>query len=600
MAPFPRARVVLYGAGHMLNDITAACWFTYLLIFLTDIGLAPRQAAAVLMAGQMADGVATLIIGRLIDSFGHFKLWHASGSLLVGLSFSSVFGGCLPCSIFMSTSALVRTVSYSASAAIFNIGWAATQVSHMSLVNWITANPSSRVALNSCRNAFTMSANLGLYGIAFLAFRLLPGDTAWQFRWIALSAIALGSLFLIAFYTGIEEPRTAHLHASEGQRMCWTAWFKNVLYYQVALIYTLTRLTTNISQAILPFFLIDDLKMAKSTKAVASAILLKAAYSRIPSSGRFMAARESVLIPIPAAVYLCSFLASVTLQELHWTGRRLKMAFCLGSVLWALSAFLFYNVRADGCHMVYLIATSIGVGNALLLVTATSMEGLLVGQQLSGCAFVYGSLSFMDKLTCGFALFAIEACNDGRREDCVNIGEDGCKRSLVRWVLTIVPGGCALVAAVMTLYTNFKEDHVESSLLLKEPLLPEVSNGGLMSSLGEYRPPPQRASRRRLRSQGDGDCGSDEVEQSEESGAHQENVVPLTTVLTALSASSAKLELDLSRYGWRSDKVLPRPAQCELLGKAAGGLTMPATMMALKWKKEMRWLSMVVRMLLVL
>eukprot|EP00850_Spirogloea_muscicola_P002306 SM000008S22395 [mRNA] locus=s8:1404652:1408343:- [translate_table: standard] len=503
MAPFPRSRVVLYGAGHMLNDLTAACWFTYLLIFLTDIGLAPRQAAAVLMAGQMADGVATLIIGRLIDSFGHFKLWHAGGSLLVGLSFSSVFGGCLPCSIFMSTSAFVRTVSYSASAAIFNVGWAATQVSHMSLVNWITANPSSRVALNSCRNAFTMSANLGLYGIAFLAFRLLPGDTAWQFRWIALSAIALGSLFLIAFYTGIEEPRTAHLHSSEGQRMCWTAWFKNVLYYQVALIYTLTRLTTNISQAILPFFLIDDLKMAKSTKAVASAIL------------------------IPAAVYLCSFLASVTLQELHWTGRRLKMAFCLGSILWALSAFLFYNVRADGCRMVYLIATIIGVGNALLLVTATSMEGLLVGQQLSGCAFVYGSLSFMDKLTCGFALFAIEACNDGRRADCVNIGEDGCKRSLVRWVLTIVPGGCALVAAVMTLYTNFKEDHVETALLLKEPLLPEVSNGGLMSSLGEYRPPPQRASRRRLRSQGDGDCGGDEVEQSEESGPHQENVVPL-------------------------------------------------------------------------
>lgn len=26
----------------MLNDITSACWFTYLLLFLTDIGLSPR------------------------------------------------------------------------------------------------------------------------------------------------------------------------------------------------------------------------------------------------------------------------------------------------------------------------------------------------------------------------------------------------------------------------------------------------------------------------------------------------------------------------------------------------------------------------------
>lgn len=34
--------VFYYGMGHMLNDITAACWFTYLLLFLTDIGLSPR------------------------------------------------------------------------------------------------------------------------------------------------------------------------------------------------------------------------------------------------------------------------------------------------------------------------------------------------------------------------------------------------------------------------------------------------------------------------------------------------------------------------------------------------------------------------------
>jgi len=33
--------VFVYGVGHMLNDITSACWFTYLLVFLTDIGLSP-------------------------------------------------------------------------------------------------------------------------------------------------------------------------------------------------------------------------------------------------------------------------------------------------------------------------------------------------------------------------------------------------------------------------------------------------------------------------------------------------------------------------------------------------------------------------------
>lgn len=37
-----RWSIFSYGAGHMLNDITAACWFTYLLLFLTEIGLQPR------------------------------------------------------------------------------------------------------------------------------------------------------------------------------------------------------------------------------------------------------------------------------------------------------------------------------------------------------------------------------------------------------------------------------------------------------------------------------------------------------------------------------------------------------------------------------
>lgn len=39
-----RLAVLYYGAGHMLNDITSACWFTYLLLFLTQIGLSPRYS----------------------------------------------------------------------------------------------------------------------------------------------------------------------------------------------------------------------------------------------------------------------------------------------------------------------------------------------------------------------------------------------------------------------------------------------------------------------------------------------------------------------------------------------------------------------------
>lgn len=47
--PVGRSSVFYYGVGHMLNDITAACWFTYLLLFLTDIGLSPRYISLSLL-----------------------------------------------------------------------------------------------------------------------------------------------------------------------------------------------------------------------------------------------------------------------------------------------------------------------------------------------------------------------------------------------------------------------------------------------------------------------------------------------------------------------------------------------------------------------
>jgi hypothetical protein len=42
-------------------------------------------------------------------------------------------------------------------------------------------------------------------------------------------------------------------------------------------------------------------------------------------------------------------------------------------------------------------------------VTTVGLESALVGEDLNGCAFVYGSLSFLDKMSCGIALFVLES-----------------------------------------------------------------------------------------------------------------------------------------------------------------------------------------------
>ena len=134
-----------YAVGHHYNDLCAACWFTYLLVYLEgpSIGLSETLAGAVMLAGQLADGLATPIVGLLSDrtgpecqvaslGFGRRKLWHAGGTALVLVNFGLVvFSGLQPfAGDDGATAAYLGT-----GAALFNVGWAAVQVSYLSGVH---------------------------------------------------------------------------------------------------------------------------------------------------------------------------------------------------------------------------------------------------------------------------------------------------------------------------------------------------------------------------------------------------------------------------------------------------------------------------------
>lgn len=427
--------IFYYGMGHMLNDITSACWFTYLLLFLTDIGFSPRNAAIVMLSGQVADAFATVFVGELIDRFGHFKIWHGAGSLLVAISFSSVFGGCLPCTIFTSDSITFETVSYSVFAAIFNVGWAATQVSHMSMVSCITLNSTSRVALASCRNAFTMVANLSLYAIALIVFSVVNGKTYAnvenQYRWIAYVSIFIGCCFVGIFLLATKEPRLQmDVHGKARGRISWAYWFKRVLYYQVALIYVLTRLIVNVSQAYLAFYVINDLQMAESAKAL-----------------------------VPAIIYISSFIVSIALQEIAWTGKLLKAYFSAGSILWIFCGAVIMLLTDHMSYAMYIVSVFIGIANALMMVTGISMQNFLIGENLNGCAFVVGSLSFLDKMSCGIALYILQSYqNISPQLQAIN----QFPPSITRLGLGLVPAVCALLGVVVACTMDFH--HPSNSL----------------------------------------------------------------------------------------------------------------------------------------
>ena len=75
----------VYGTGHVFNDLAAACWFNYLLYYLTEVlEIGASAAGGVMLAGQITDGVCTPLVGFFSDKFnsplGKREPWYILGT----------------------------------------------------------------------------------------------------------------------------------------------------------------------------------------------------------------------------------------------------------------------------------------------------------------------------------------------------------------------------------------------------------------------------------------------------------------------------------------------------------------------------------------
>ncbi|MEQ2196918.1 hypothetical protein XENOCAPTIV_017988, partial [Xenoophorus captivus] len=95
----PAVRRLSYAVGHFLNDLCASMWFTYLLVFYHSV------------------------LG--------FHNTNA-GTLSVVVSFAFIFSQCLVCNLH--TPEWASLVYFAPFIIIFQFGWAATQISHLSLI----------------------------------------------------------------------------------------------------------------------------------------------------------------------------------------------------------------------------------------------------------------------------------------------------------------------------------------------------------------------------------------------------------------------------------------------------------------------------------
>ncbi|WAQ98945.1 MFS12-like protein [Mya arenaria] len=372
-----------YSVGHVLNDLTASMWFSYMIIYFHQVkSFNNGLAGDLVLIGQISDAIFTPFIGYESDrvkgcfNMGKRKTWH----FIV----------------------------------IFQFGWAATQINHLSLIPDLTDCQNERTGLNGSRYAFTVLSNIVVYGIAWLIFDLgqsgsdkLSFEDKEKFREYREHGDSFSSTTNLS---SLEKSTLKKLS------MSWKCWLKEHQFYQVALIYMSTRLVVNVSQVYLPMYITETIMMDKDSIAI-----------------------------IPLIVYVSGFVTSLAMKYTNKLFGR-KMTYLMGIVFTAGASVAFY-LLPQGSKLVYLPAVLSGIGGSTMLVTSLAMTADLIKDNTESSAFVYGAMSFTDKLSNGAAIAIIQQlhpCPEGCCPACVEY---------FRSVMTWVPGGFATLAfiALMTL-----------------------------------------------------------------------------------------------------------------------------------------------------
>ncbi|XP_067169039.1 major facilitator superfamily domain-containing protein 12 isoform X3 [Apteryx mantelli] len=420
-AALPLRARLSFAAGHFLNDLCASLWFTYLLLYLHAVlGYSHGLAGGLLLAGQVADGLCTPLLGYEADRsagcgrYGRRKSWHLVGTTCVLLSFPFIFNPCLGCK--ENTPQWAAFIYYLPFIVIFQFGWAATQISHLSLIPELVTNDHEKVELTAFRYAFTVMANITVYGLAWLLLNLqveqpermehLGIQDVPVFRNLSLIVVGLGAVFSLIFHLGTKEKpyplgvlpqpeeSTPLLHKEPASPprplLLWKHWLLEPAFYQVAVLYMATRLIVNLSQTYIAMYLTNSLLLPK--KYIAT---------------------------IPLMMYVSGFLSSFLMKPVNkWIGRNMGVE-------------------------IYAAAMLLGAGSATILVTSLSMTADLIGTNTHSSAFVYGAMSFTDKMANGLAVMAIQNLHPCPTELCCS----ACI-SFYHWVMVVVTGGIAVAATV--------------------------------------------------------------------------------------------------------------------------------------------------------
>lgn len=262
--PVDNGRRVAYGFGHVFNDITAAIWFSYTLVFMQNVvGVPATTAGFLLFFGQTVDAIATPFVGIMVDKLGKKKNWVLLGTVMEAISFPLIY-------YVWNLSIVVTTLIYICAILTFQMAWALVQISHLSLIPELTDLSLERGKLTSIRYIFTVSTNILMFIIAWSVFRgarnngnagsfIGPNDSE-KFQMLALIATTIGVFSAFVFQGLLKSPRNTNRKLMYRQNRQINVdkiltFCKNVQLYQVAIVFTTCKLLINIALIYIPLFI---------------------------------------------------------------------------------------------------------------------------------------------------------------------------------------------------------------------------------------------------------------------------------------------------------------------------------------------------------
>jgi Na+/melibiose symporter-like transporter len=412
-----KVNIYSYGIGHYMNDLCASCWFFYLSYYLKDIvKIGKYNAGYVMLAGQIADALATPTVGICSDKtetrIGKRTPWYISGTLLVAVAFTLIFIKVIP----DNTEETPTLIYYITCASLFNIGWASVQVSHMALLPQISLNKKNKDMMNRIRTGFTFMAQTLAILISFIVFSLVK-DKIYQYETLAICCIAIGSgtsllfLFLCREITlaknipvYLETMRNSLLDQDKSQsiekiiqsettkttdteKITWTYWLKKPDFYVYMLVYMFVRLSINVTQSVIPFYMEYMLK-----------------YPKTEDGGTPIQLSIVLLISTIGSIFNSAFLQSALERRITNPKNNRLLMISIASLFVSIGCVPMFFLDENFRYPIYGLAFFFGIGFSQGLSTVSNLINDVVGSKGAYGAFVYGSYSFSDKLSCGLVL----------------------------------------------------------------------------------------------------------------------------------------------------------------------------------------------------